>query len=168
MLFIMEFEEELIITPDNIEKDLKNKIKAKLIQKVIGKCTEKYGYIIYVIKIFDIENGVIMDTTGDILFNIKYRAIVMKPLLGEVVEGYINKVHEYGITAVVGPMEVYISKPNFPNGFEFHKETMNFINEEGKKFEENSNIRFRIIANQFENNEFKPAGSMNENYLGAL
>ena len=41
-------------------------------------------------------------------------------------------------------------------------------NEEGKKFEENSNIRFRIIANQFENNEFKPAGSMNENYLGAL
>jgi DNA-directed RNA polymerase subunit E'/Rpb7 len=164
----MEFEEELIITPDNIEKDLKNKIKAKLIQKVIGKCTEKYGYIIYVIKIFDIENGVIMDTTGDILFNIKYRAIVMKPLLGEVVEGYINKVHEYGITAVVGPMEVYISKPNFPNGFEFHKETMNFINEEGKNFEENSNIRFRIIANQFENNEFKPAGSMNENYLGAL
>ena len=98
MLFIMKFEEELILSPNILSKNLKNIIKAKLIEKVQGSVTEKYGYLICVISIGEIPNGVILDTTGDILFKITYRAVVMKPFEGEKIEEFFDDEDEEGDT----------------------------------------------------------------------
>lgn len=168
MLFIMKFQEELILPPHILSKNLKSLIRAKLIQKVQGSVTEKYGYLICVIKIGEIPNGIILDTSGDILFTVDYRAVVMKPFVGEVCDGVVDSVDEYGILAAVGPIKVYISNADFPPDFEYSANNKYYISSKADKIDNNSQIRFRIKAVQFDGAEFKPTGTMAEDYLGPL
>lgn len=168
MLFIMKFEEELVLSPNILSKNLKNIIKAKLIEKVQGSVTEKYGYLICVISIGEIPNGVILDTTGDILFKITYRAVVMKPFEGEVCDGVIDKIDEYGLHVTVGPFKVYISNSNFPPNFEYNQTNNIYTSENSESLKLNSEVRFRISRVQFIDGDFKPTGTMADNYLGPL
>lgn len=169
MFFIMKFEQELTLSPSNLKKDVRNIIKAKLIEKVQGSVSEKHGYIICVISIGDIPNGVILDTTGDILFNVTYRAVVMKPFPGEVCDGVVDKIDQYGLHVCVGPIKVFISNSQFPPDFEYSANNNFYISQsKADKLTVNMDIRFRIKGVQFVNNEFKPTGTMAENYLGPL
>ena len=168
MLFIMKFEEELILSPSVLTKNLKNIIKAKLIEKVQGSVTEKYGYLICVISIGEIPNGIILDTTGDILFKITYRAVVMKPFEGEVCDGVVEKIDPYGLHVSVGPIKVFISNSQFPPNFEYIANSNFYISGKSEKLAVNTEIRFRMQGIQFVNNEFKPIGTMADNYLGPL
>jgi DNA-directed RNA polymerase subunit E'/Rpb7 len=169
MFFVMDFEQAIIMSPSCLYKDLKHLLRAKLIEKVQGSISEKYGYIIVVIKVDDARTGKILDTSGDVLFNMKYRAVVMKPVVGEVVDGVSEKIDRYGIHVSVGPLKVFISNTQFPPGFEYSEQTNNYISKIlNDKLSINSEVRFRIQGVQYENNEFHPTGTMNENYLGPL
>ena len=47
MFFLMKLKKEIILSPQDLKKpDLKRTIKGKLIEKVIGNCTEKYQMVI--------------------------------------------------------------------------------------------------------------------------
>lgn len=165
----MKFERELILTPNQLGKHIKNKIKAKLIQKVQGECTEKYGYLICVVKIEDIPNGMIMDTTGNIIFNVSFDAIVMKPFVGEVCEGVIEEVQKHGIIFSIGPIKGFISNTEFPPNFNYDEINANYSSNDSGKFEKGSEIRFRIKQLQFDPQQgFRPLGTMRENYLGPI
>lgn len=164
----MEFIEELILPPSILSRNLKNIIKAKLLAKVQGSVSEKYGYVICVINIGDIPNGVIMDTTGDLLFTVSYKAVVMKPFKGEVCEGVITKLDQFGIHVSVGPMTVYISNSDFPPHFTYNDVNKIYVSSKSEKLAIDKEVRFRINGIQYVGKEFKPKGTMSENYLGPL
>lgn len=165
----MDFQQAIVMPPSSLNKNLKALLKSKLIEKVQGSVTEKYGYIILVYTVGEISNGKILNTSGDVLFMVSYSAIVMKPFVGEVMDGVIDKVDKYGIQASVGPMRVFISNGNFPPDFEY-KEDQNIY--ESKKLNDklklDTEIRFRILGVQYEDNNFHPTAIMNEDYLGPL
>ena len=69
MLFVMVFDEAVVMPPSYLGPELQSILKAKLIEKVEGSCTEKYGYIVCVLKVEEISTGKIMDTSGDVLSN---------------------------------------------------------------------------------------------------
>jgi DNA-directed RNA polymerase II subunit RPB7 len=167
MFFVMNFEQAIIMPPSCLYKDLKNLLKAKLIEKVQGSITEKYGYVVVVIKVEEPQFGKILDTSGDVLFNIKYSAVVMKPFVGEVLDGVIERVEKYGIHVAVGPFKVFISNTQFPPGYDYIDNSyMSRVHND--KLTLGSEVRFRIVGVQFDNNEFRPTGTMDENYLGPL
>jgi DNA-directed RNA polymerase II subunit RPB7 len=169
MFFAMEFQQAIVMPPNSLNKNLKALLNAKLIEKVQGSVSEKYGYIILVISVGDISNGKILNTSGDVLFMVSYTAIVLKPFVGEVVDGVIEKIDKYGIHVSVGPMRVFISYAKFPPDFEF-REDLNIY--ESKKVNDklkiDSEVRLRIMGVQYEDNDFHPTGTMNEDYLGPL
>jgi DNA-directed RNA polymerase II subunit RPB7 len=169
MFFAMLFEQAIVMPPSSLYKDLKSLLKAKLIEKVQGSVSEKYGYVICVINVEEPSCGKILDTSGDVLFNIKYKAIVMKPFVGEVVDGVIEKVEKYGIHVQVGPIRVFISNTQFPSDFVYREDNNMYesrVNSDKLKID--TEVRFRIMGVQYEGNEFHPTGTMNENYLGPL
>jgi DNA-directed RNA polymerase II subunit RPB7 len=169
MFFVMTFEQAIVMPPNTLHKDLKNLLKAKLIEKVQGSVTEKYGYIICVIYIEEPSSGKILDTSGDVLFNMRYKAVIMKPFQGEVLDGVIEKVEKYGIHVAVGPIKVFISNSQFPPDFVYREDNNLYESKmNNDKLKIDSEVRFRIMGVQFEGNEFHPTGTMNENYLGPL
>ncbi len=169
MFFVMNFEQAIIMPPSSLYKDLKNHLVAKLIEKVQGSVTEKYGYIICVISIEDPSSGKILDTSGDVLFNMRYKAVVMKPFQGEVMDGVIEKVEKYGIHVAVGPIKIFISNNQFPPDFIYREDNNMYESKmNSDKLKVDNEVRLRIMGVQFEGNEFHPTGTMNENYLGPL
>ena len=55
-----------------------------------------------------IEDGVIQDTSGDVIFNVEFMAIACLPQLHEVLDGRIVDVVSTGITVQSGPIETFI------------------------------------------------------------
>lgn len=66
-------------------------------------------YIISVIQITDIGEGVIVPGTGQARFKCRYTAVVMKPFKGETVDGKVVNVNKMGFFAMVGPLQVFVS-----------------------------------------------------------
>jgi len=164
----MSFEQPIIITPNLLGPELQSLLRARLIEKVQGMVTEKFGYVICVLRVEDTGKGKILDTTADVIFNVKYQAVVMKPFIGEVMDAFVIKLDKYGIHVSVGPIIVFISNQNFPY-YEYDEDNNNYYSKhDAAKIQLDCNVRFKITGITFEDNEFRLIGTMNEDYLGAL
>jgi DNA-directed RNA polymerase II subunit RPB7 len=163
----MVFDEAVVMPPSYLGPELQSILKAKLIEKVEGSCTERCGYIVCVLKVEEISTGKILDTSGDVLFNIKYKAVVLKPFVNEVLDGVIEKVDKYGVTVTVGPVLFFISNKNFHNEFEYNENTNTYVsNQQNEKLAVDVEVRFRVLGTRFEANKITGTGIMSEDYLG--
>ena len=54
--------------------------------------------------------GYVKDMTGEVLFKVKYKAIVFRPRSQEVIDGVVVRMNDQGIFLNMGPMNAFISK----------------------------------------------------------
>ena len=81
-------------------------------QLFIGQCTQEFGYIIDIWKYHldskeDFE-GVVQDTTGDVIFEARFDIIAFKPIDNEILDGVVYSVNKEGIEVHSGPIKCYI------------------------------------------------------------
>ncbi len=166
----MNFSEDVIITPADLSKDLIKIAKVKLLERVTGICHPKYGYFIKVFAIGDLKNGLIMEGTGDIIFKIDYSAVIMRPFKGEICDGIIDTIlEEGGIFVKVGPMKVFIAMNDVQPNFTLDSKNLCYFDEKKNiELKKGTKIRFRYKDIQIAENEFKPVGTMKDDYLGYL
>jgi len=69
-------------------------LESKLYEEVEGTCSGRYGYIIAVIDILSIGNGMLLPTSGYAEFKLKYKAIVFKPFKNQVLDGIVTTVNK--------------------------------------------------------------------------
>ena len=57
----------------------------------------------------DLE-GVVQDTTGDVIFNVRFDVIAFKPFSGEILDGIVQRISNNGsgIEVHSGPIKCYI------------------------------------------------------------
>ena len=170
MFFFMVFEKDVTVTPADLSKDLTKIVKVKLYEQLTGTCHPKYGYFIRILEAKPYQNGLIMDGTGDIVFKMIYKVVVMRPFKGEICDGIVEKVfNEGGIHVRVGPMIVFIPEDEMPPAFTLDKKNLIYIHEkESTELKIGSKVRFRYKAIQYQKNEFLPIGTMRDNYLGSI
>ena len=82
-------------------------------------CSKTYGFIIGIIKLLNYGEGVIQDTTADVLFEVTFQALIFKPYNGEVLDGVVTEVSQNCLNVEVGPLLVMISKENLPGDYEY-------------------------------------------------
>ena len=56
-----------------------------------------------------IDDGVIQDTSGDVIFKVEFMAIACLPQRDEVLDGRVIEVMATGITVQSGPVKTFIS-----------------------------------------------------------
>ena len=80
----------------------------------IGQCTEEFGYIIDIWKYHLDSNedfeGVVQDTTGDVIFEVRFDIISFKPHAKEILDGVVYSVNKDGIEVHSGPLKCYIKE----------------------------------------------------------
>ena len=57
----------------------------------------------------DIGDGIVQDTSGDVIFKVKFRAISCIPEEGEVLDGEVFEVNPSGILVQSGPIKCFIT-----------------------------------------------------------
>jgi DNA-directed RNA polymerase II subunit RPB7 len=58
----------------------------------------------------DVSPGKVQDTTGEVIFKVKFKALVFKPYKNEVLDGIVAEVNSDGIFIESGPLRSFISK----------------------------------------------------------
>ncbi len=57
----------------------------------------------------DISDGRIQDTTGEIIYKVKFQALVFRPIPGEVLDGVVSHVTNDCFIIQSGPLEAFVS-----------------------------------------------------------
>lgn len=95
MYNIVRITREIPIHPSKLSDRLYEHIHQEVINNV-RNCNEEYGYIIEIIQILNIKDNCIRPSDSYIIFNVEYEAKVFKPIVGNVLNGFIIIKFDYG------------------------------------------------------------------------
>jgi len=57
----------------------------------------------------EISDGRVQDTTGDVIYKVKFKALVFRPFRGEVLDGEVIEINDNGFMIESGPLKSFIS-----------------------------------------------------------
>lgn len=106
MFFLKKLEHPIPLHPSYFGPSLADFIEQKLRDDVEGTCSGENGYIVKVLRIDSIGDGVVLPGEGLAQFNSVYQALVLRPFKGQVVDAIVsnvNKVSERATKAVMSP-----------------------------------------------------------------
>lgn len=89
-----ELSHTILLHPSYFGPRMLQYLESKLYADVEGTCSGQFGYIIAVVTILNIGEGMVLPGSGQAEFITRYRAIVFKPFKGEVVDGVVNNVNK--------------------------------------------------------------------------
>ena len=174
MFFVLRLEKYLVVTPEYLGPNLQSHIIDVLMRTVEGSCSARYGYIIKVLKMDETGEGKVKDGSGDVVFQVFYRALIFMPYAGEVLDAVISEVSSLGFFAHVGPLRLFVSsQSNFNSDYVFSpnaKPHPCFIctTDVMQKLEPGRSVRLRLNGTQVEANDMYGVCTIAEDYLGPL
>lgn len=128
MFFVKELTHEIELVPIHFGPKLRKTIIRLVKEQVEGLALANYGYVINVIEVPEdkIKSGIIEYDTGNVVFTVKYTALLLRPFINEVLDATVSQCNPLGFFAFVGPLRVFVSKHSMPedmmDGFDGEKE----------------------------------------------
>ena len=84
MFFLANMSRQVTLHPSYFGPFMMDLLASKLLKDVEGSCTGTY-FIISIMDTLDISEGRIIPSSGLAEFNVRYRAVIMQPFIGETV-----------------------------------------------------------------------------------
>ena len=140
---------------------------------MLGTCTIKYGYLISIFKIEEIENGIV-NAEGDALFTVSFKALCFRPFANEILEGEVTGVELVGMEIKVGSVQIFISHTQIPKQLVYNQIERVFENSEEKtlKIGKGNMVRFRVLNVSLKGSEeiesLSGIGTLKGDYLGLV
>lgn len=87
-----------------------------------------------------------MNDNGDAIFTVSFKALVYRPLKGEVLDGVVTGIEKVGIEVKVGACKVFIPHTKIPTEMKYSEEQNGFVSEEDQSqvIKNESIIRFKV------------------------
>mmetsp|Transcript_31901 Transcript_31901/g.28256 ORF Transcript_31901/g.28256 Transcript_31901/m.28256 type:complete len:173 (+) Transcript_31901:24-542(+) len=169
MFLMVNLQRIIRLEPRDLDPELDKIISTKLSRMMKGTCSGENGYIIDIIDVTDIGDGLILDTNGEVEFPVKYTALIFKPRKGDVMDGVVSNINMNSIVVTVGPQKVMIAHSSMPNNIEYDQYTKVYKTPDmNLMIKEDDEIRFRIIGVNILASEITCAGTIDEPYLGPI
>lgn len=113
-----------------------------------GIITRDFGFIIAVVDILSVSQGLIIPGNANTFHEVEFTILTFKPSVGEVVEGTIVEVVDFGSFCRLGPLDGLVHVSQICDDYISYEQVGNrFIGKEtGKILEVNDTVRARIIA----------------------
>jgi len=113
-----------------------------------GIITRDYGFIIAIVEIIDVGPGIIIPGNASTFHQVEFTILSFKPNLGEVVEGDIVELVDFGAFCRLGPLDGLVHVSQICDDYISYEQVGNrFIGKEtGKILEVNNEVRTKVIA----------------------
>eukprot|EP01112_Ceratiomyxa_fruticulosa_P007570 TRINITY_DN196_c0_g1_i1.p1 TRINITY_DN196_c0_g1~~TRINITY_DN196_c0_g1_i1.p1 ORF type:complete len:173 (-),score=21.30 TRINITY_DN196_c0_g1_i1:294-812(-) len=171
MFFHISLDRELHIHPKHCGPSLLPVLRSQLHSEVEGSCSGRFGYIITVTSIDHIGMGKIQEGTGQVVFPIKFRAIVFRPFKGEVLDAVVTQVNKMGFFAEAGPLQIFVSKHLIQSDMDYDPNSSppSFVSADSStRITKDDEIRVKIVGTRVDAQEIVSIGSIKEDYLGLI
>eukprot|EP00605_Chrysophyceae_sp_TOSAG23-4_P001524 GSChrysophyteH1.ASY1.ANO1.1672.1 assembled CDS len=166
-----QMRKDILLEPMHLGPDLGKHVEQQVTEEVEGKCMGKYGFVIRVVGIDEIDPGFVDNDTGSVSINILYSCIMLRPFKNEVLDTTIfNAADDSGFFARVGPLEIYVHKYNMPEDIHFdHQAGDAWVSDDGTiEIKDGSIVRLRIIGVSIDAGQMNAIGTIKDSYLGQL
>ncbi|EAL64909.1 hypothetical protein ACTFIW_007245 [Dictyostelium discoideum] len=171
MFFHLTLEKDLHMHPKHCGPNLFTIATQQLYSEVEGTCTGRYGFIITITSVDFLSKGKVLESSGYVVFNVKYKAIIFKPFKGEVLDAIVTKVTNLGFFAEAGPLSIFVSTQLIPSDMIFDAQSAVpcFVSEDGSsKISKDDEVRLQIKGTRVDATEIFAIGSIREDYLGVI
>ncbi|KAJ1985815.1 DNA-directed RNA polymerase II subunit, partial [Coemansia thaxteri] len=159
----------ITLDPSCLGPRMREFVTKRLYRDVEGTCTGRYGYIIAVVAILEIQMGKVIPGHGSAEFEVKYSAILYMPFRNEVVDAVVDNVNTLGVTANAGPFGIFISRSYIPTDMKFdpHSNPPSYHSED-QKIEKGAMVRVKITGTRVDATEIFATGTIKEDYLSVI
>ena len=148
------------ISIDNkyLDSNIYNNILENL-KSMEGFCTLKDGYILKVNRLIDVKNNIISQVQGNVIYNVSYEAIVLKPAKDMILKGKVCMVFEEGVFVdVKGVLKVLI--PIQSDCEEYRYIENSFLGPEGDEIKYGTNLSIKITLTKNEKKGYRCIGTI--------
>jgi DNA-directed RNA polymerase II subunit RPB7 len=170
--FILELTKSVTVHPRHFHAKLPEHVINRLLTLTEGTTSGLYGYLLAVVEVErPLPPGRILPGTGHAIFRLRYKALVYRPFLGEVLDGVIASVTRHGVFVAVGPLSVFVSARNVPSDMEFDDSEQCFasvVQGSEDRLEVGTMVRLRIVGMRRDATEIAAVGTLRADYLGVL
>ncbi|KAJ3673885.1 hypothetical protein LUZ60_005877 [Juncus effusus] len=152
MVFLeAEMEWNVLTPPDqltNLGLLLRKSIFVRLLEDFSNKkASKEHGYFVVITKVNSIGEGKVREITGDVLFPVNFTCLTLKPTIGEILTGTVEKILKHGIFIKSGPIEnIFLSEKSIGDYKYVAGENPMFLSEKSSKIEKGISVRFRLMG----------------------
>ena len=136
-----------------------------------GIITRDYGFIVAIVEILDVGPGIIIPGNANTFHSVEFSVLSFKPSLGEVVEGDIVELVDFGAFCRLGPLDGLVHVSQICDDYISYEQVGNrFIGKEtGKILEVNNEVRAKVIAVSLGTGRSGKLGlTMRQKFLGKI
>jgi DNA-directed RNA polymerase subunit E' len=112
MFYLLKVEDYVRVEPKHFGLPTGEAIEKQLNEDFIDSITKEYGYVVSVISVDKIEDGVIIPGDGSAFYNTIFNILAWKPELHELIHGTITEITNFGAFMQIGPAQgmIHISQ----------------------------------------------------------
>lgn len=148
----------IILKPHQMNNAIYLNLKKNLEEKIVGKCYNKYGYVMKIIQIFDYKDGIIEAENIDssALFSLDFSCRLCLPLKGMTIICRITNLNKALILAHNGPIIITITNNRINNELFFKDHNDNTRYKKGNEsyqLKKEDFIKITIETAKFFNND---------------
>ncbi len=112
MFYLVDVEDHIRVEPRHFGLPTKEAVEKQLNESYVNKVNKELGHVITVVLIDSIDDGVIIPGDGAPFYKSKFKLLVWKPELHELVYGTITEITNFGAFMQIGPAQgmIHISQ----------------------------------------------------------
>lgn len=150
MFYEVKVKDHIRVPPSAFNKELDIAVIAQIKEKYSGYISKELGYVIDVVKLNGVEDGIIIPGDGAAYYKATFDLLAFIPEMQEVIYGKIKDITDFGAFLMLGPVEGMIHIGQTMNDFvSFSKEKV-LTGKESKRALKVGDMCFgRIVAVSF-------------------
>ncbi len=112
MFYLMKVQDHVRVEPKHFGLATREAIERQLNDSYVGSVSKEIGYVIGMVCVEDIDDGVIIAGDGAAYYNSVFNLLVWRPELHELLYGTIEEITNFGAFMKVGPAQgmIHISQ----------------------------------------------------------
>mmetsp|Transcript_9113 Transcript_9113/g.11491 ORF Transcript_9113/g.11491 Transcript_9113/m.11491 type:complete len:183 (-) Transcript_9113:273-821(-) len=173
MFYVKDLEHEIVLEPIHFGQKIKSTIQRLVKEEVEGLALANYGFVVHVIAVPEEETkfGIIEYDTGNVVCSVKYRALLLRPFINEVLDATVVQCNKIGFQAYIGPLRIFVSKHSMPedmlSGFDTERDAW-VSDDKEVVITAGCGVRLKIKGRTVEQGNISAIGSIKEDYLGLI
>lgn len=169
MFYLANIEDYVRVEPRHFGLATKDAVEKQLNESYVDSVSKDLGYVITIVEIEDIGEGIIIPGDGATYYNSKFRALIWKPELHELVYGTIAEITNFGAFIDLGVMQGMIHISQTMDDYVSVSKTGTLSGKASKRsLSIGDNCMARIVAISYKLGEPKIGLTMRQPGLGKL
>lgn len=169
MFYLAEVEDHVRVEPKHFGLPTREAVEKQLDESYVDKINKDLGYVLSVVSVDDVIDGVIIPGDGSAYYKSRFKILIWKPELHELILGTISEIANFGAFIDMGIMQGMIHISQTMEDYVSVSKTGTLSGKNSKRnLAKGDNCVARIVAISFKAGEPKIGLTMRQPGLGKI